>query len=164
MDMNIAICSHGMTRSTRYVYESHINNLFTILRSNGIKFDTYMHTWKAKENKIWNTISPIPIDYNEYKLLNPTEYIIENQDEFIDSINFSEYFYRNIYDTIGHCTNGEWLPELIMNHLCALESQKRVTKMCLGSGKTYDAVLYIRPDVRIITPFSIQWLKSVATD
>jgi len=161
----VAICYYGMTRSTRHVYKSHVENLFSILKSNGIDFDTYIHTWKVKQgNRIWQTVTSIPIDYEEYKLLNPTSYVLDDQDIFTESINFPDYFYKDIYDTVGHCSDGEWLPGLVLNHLCALESQKRVTNMCIDSGNKYDAIIYIRPDVRIQTPFSVDWFNHIKTD
>jgi hypothetical protein len=161
MPYSIAICYWGMTRSTRYVYKSHHEKLFSILEKHNIHFDTYIHTWKVDNNIIWCDKLSIPNDYEEYKYLNPTGYKIEEQQEFLDSINFSEYFYADIYKNIGHCNNGEWLPDLVRNHLCALESQKRVTKMVLSSEKSYDYILYIRPDVEIHNYFPIDSLLTI---
>jgi hypothetical protein len=155
MNKNIAICYWGMTRSTRYIYKSHHENLYSILRENGFDVDVYIHTWKTDVNKIWDTISPISIDYEEYKLLNPTDYKIDDQNIFLESIQFSDYFYIDIWNTIGHSTDGEWMPELIQNHLCALESQKRVTQMVASSEKKYDYIMYIRPDVEIYSIFPV---------
>jgi hypothetical protein len=157
--VNIAICYFGMTRSLKKVYKSHINNIFNILIKNNICFDIYMHSWKTDKNIIWGNISHIPIDYEEYKLLNPNYYQLDIQLEFLKSLNFSNYFNEALYKKYGGDTKHEWRPELIRNHLCALESQKRVTDMVLNTEKKYDYVMYIRPDVEINTLFSPLYLN-----
>jgi len=156
----MAICYWGMTRSTRFVHETYQSNLYSVLKRAGIQYDVYMHTWKT-ENQIWGIPSTIPVDYEEYKLLEPTEYKLDNQDDFLSKLTFSDYFHESVYKERGDAIDGEWMPELLKNHLCALESQKRVTELCLSSGKHYDYVLYIRPDVRIDTPFPVRCLKQI---
>jgi hypothetical protein len=121
-----------------------------------------MHTWETEnnENIIWENSCNIPIDYNEYKLLNPTYYKIEKQSEFLNTINFENYFNKKLYDIYGGDTQHEWRPQLIKNHLCALESQKRVYNMVIESKNNYDFIIYIRPDVKIINMFDVNWLKN----
>ena len=152
LNNNIAICYFGLTRSTKKVYLSHHNNIFNELKKNNFYYEIFMHTWSIKDGK-QNTrgkdYTKLDIDYNEYKLLKPNHYKIESQDDFLDSLDFSKYFYKNIYDKYG-CKdkiNGEWDPKLIRNHLCALESQKRVLKMV--NTKKFQRIMFIRPDVRI---------------
>jgi hypothetical protein len=153
--VKLAICYWGMTRSTKHVYESHYTNLFNILKTNNIEYDIFMHTWRTEnnENIIHDNPHSISIDYDEYKLLNPTYYKIENQSEFLETITFSDYFNKEIYEKYGDGIQYEWRPMLIRNHLCALESQKRVYKMVNDSGNAYDFILYIRPDNRIVNQF-----------
>ena len=157
---SIAICYWGLTRSTKKIYKSHFDNLFNILNtSENYNYDVFMHTWKTDDNYIWENISIYPIDYEEYKLLSPTYYTIDNQDDFLNSINFNDYFNEDLYKKYGGDTHNEWRPMLIRNHLCALESQRRVTDMILNINKNYDYVIYIRPDVMIYTPFNINYLS-----
>ena len=75
-NINVAICYWGMTRSTRFVYKSHEEKLFNVLKKDGINFDVYIHTWKTDKNIIFGREVETPIDNEEYKLLNPTEYKI----------------------------------------------------------------------------------------
>ena len=156
---NIAICYFGMTRSTRYIYNSHNVYLYDILKQNNCSYDIYMHTWKTDKNIIWEHDCNIPVDYEEYKLLNPTYYSIDNQTEFLNSIDFSLYFDQELYDKHGGDSPFEWRPMLIRNHLCALESQKRVTNMVLSSKKIYQNVIYIRPDSELTSYFDISFLN-----
>jgi hypothetical protein len=153
----IAICYWGMTRSTKYVYNSHFDNLFNILKNSSIDYTVFMHTWKVEkdQNIIWENISDIQIDYEEYTLLKPDFYKIEEQKLFTDQLNFSDYFDRELYDKYGGDTHHEWRPQLIMNHLCALESQKRVYQMVNDTNMNFDFIIFIRPDVQIFNALDI---------
>ena len=60
----------------------------------------------------------------------------------------------------------EWHPYMVRNHLCALESTKRVTQMVLDSSKsssegTFDYVMYLRPDVEIQSDFLSKYLTDM---
>ena len=140
---SIAICYHGMTRSTRFVYQTHYENVFNVLKSNNATFDVYLHTWKTNNNWVWTEDIHVPNDYTEHNFLNPTRYQIDDQDEFLKTIDFS--IYNNETDD-----NRKWVPELIRNYMCALESQKRCFNMCVSSNIKYDYVIFIRPDIEII--------------
>jgi hypothetical protein len=159
----IAICYFGMTRSTKYIYQSHKENLYQILQKNNIEYDTYMHTWETSCNMIWNNPIDIPIDYDEYKLLDIDYYTIENQNDYLQKIDFNDYCNIELYEMYGD-SEHEWIPQLIKNHLCALESQKRVYNMVRNSKKEYDYILFIRPDVLITNEFDIKWLSYFQED
>jgi hypothetical protein len=143
--MRVAICYWGMTRSTRLVYHTHEKYLFDILKTNDIEYNTYIHTWKTDYNVVWDEALNIPNDYEEWRLLKPTEYCLDNQDVFLNSINFNDY-----YDATS---KDEWNPRLIINHLCALESKRRVFQM--AQKNPADFVIFIRPDVEPKTYFNI---------
>ena len=151
---DFAIIYFGLTRSTKKIYKSHIDNVFNQLKNNKLTYKIFMHTWKTNNNKqnVWGKTIPIDIDYNEYKLLNPDFYKIENQDLYILNLNMNKYFYKDVWDTIGHSRNGEWLPGLIKNHLCALKSTKSGLEMVeefVKRGNKFKYVMFIRPDVFI---------------
>lgn len=157
----IAICYWGLTRSTKKVYLSHYENLFNVLSSNQIDYDVFMHTWQTGgKQRVWEDEIKKPIDYKEYRLLAPDYYQIDDQDAFQKSLDFSQYFYQDVYDQIGHCKDGEWLPGLVLNHVCALESLKRVTNMVMETKTHYDFVIYVRPDVLIETKFPVKALEN----
>lgn len=143
--MRVAICYWGMTRSTRFIYKSHEKYLFDVLKLNNIQYTTYIHTWRTEFNVVWNEISPIPIDYEEWRLLNPNEYCLDHQDTFLQSIDFSKYF--------DSTSNQEWHPRLIINHICSLESKRQVFRMSQKHGA--DFVIFIRPDVQLHNYFNI---------
>lgn len=157
----IAICYWGLTRSTKKVYKSHYTNLFKVLAKHHFKYDVFMHTWRiGGKQRVWEKEIDKPVDYKEYKLLKPRFYRIDDQDEFTDYLEFDKYFYKGIDGNLENLANQDWWPEkaekLILNHLCALESLKRVTKMMENSGKEYDLVMYVRPDVSLKNEFPIE--------
>jgi len=158
--MKIAICYWGMTRSVKQTYKSHHAHLFNILKNHGIDYDVYIHTWQTGQNMVWGEDCKVPIDYDEYKLLSPTHYSIDNQDEFLNSLDFSNYFNAELYNIHGGDTLHEWRPYLIRNHLCALESQRRVYNMVCEQHIQYDFILFIRPDVIISTDFDYNILTT----
>ena len=154
MEIDFAIIYFGLTRSTKKVYESHINNIYNVLSKNNLTYKTFMHTWSTSDNKqrVWDTTISQEIDYDEYKLLQPDFYKIEKQEDFTNNLDWGKYFYSEAYTTFGTDTNGEWLPLLILNHLCALESQKRALEMVeefMESGYKIKHYLFIRPDLLI---------------
>ena len=153
--MEIAIIYFGLTRSTKKVFYSHKYNITDVLEKNNITYTIFMHTWKTKDNTqniLGNNIRH-KIDYTEYKLLHPEFYKIDSQDEFLASINISNYFYNDVLLEKGSNKDGEWNIDLIKNHLCALESMKRGLEMV---PNTFKYVMFIRPDVMILNELPIQ--------
>lgn len=154
-EYDFAILYFGLTRSLKNNYKSHQEHFFDILNKNGLSYRVFVHTWKTKNEFInWKKINNSSNEENkDYNLLNPYEYKIESQDEFIDNVNFSDFFYENLWNINGHNYNGEWIPQLIKNHLCALESKKRGFEMIEENIKKenikYKNVIFIRPDVEI---------------
>lgn len=162
-EMKVAVCYWGLTRSTKKVYESHFRHFFEVLDGADITYDVFMHTWETKfKQRVCDSEIDIPIDYDEYKLLHPNYYQKDNQDLFIRKLQFSDYFYENVWKAKGECYEGEWRPLLLFNHLCALQSLKRVTDMVLASNKSYDLVIYIRPDAQLNTPFPVHKLQGMS--
>jgi hypothetical protein len=161
-EYDFGIIYFGLTRSTKKVYETHINNVFNVLKRNNLKYKTFLHTWKTNNNKqfIWEKIINEDIDYEEYKLLNPDFYRRDNQDDFLNSIDMNNYFYKDIWNRIGdNPKNGEWWYELIRNHLCALESKKRGLEMLeeeMSKGNKFKFIMFIRPDVRIFNELPLE--------
>ena len=154
MEYDFAIIYFGLTRSTKQVYKSHINNIFNVLTEHNLTYKIFIHTWKTTDNKqkIWEDEIPQEIDYEEYKLLNPDFYSLHNQNDFIDNLDMDQFFYKDLWDQLGNCGNGEWIPGLVKNHICALESQKRGFEMVedfMKEGNKFKHFMFIRPDVEI---------------
>ena len=145
--MKIAIAYFGLLRSIKKTYNSQYKRIFNVLKKNNIDYDIFCHTWKLNKTEfIQNKKVKNKINDYDYKILNSNYYKIDMQDEFKNNINMNNYFYKRVYDLKGHSKDGEWLPQLIKNHLCALESQKRVFQMIKDTNNHYDYIIIIRPD------------------
>jgi hypothetical protein len=149
----VAICYWGLTRSTRHVADSHHAHIFAPLSAAGIEFDVFLHTWEAKDHYIWWVKTHSSPDYTEHELLHPVSFRRDSQDEFLDGIDFSQYYYSE------EC---EWNPLLLRNHICSLESQRRVTEMCIESNRKYSHVMYVRPDARIYSDLPVSQILELS--
>lgn len=146
--MKIAICYYGILRSFNKYYQTHIDNIYNVLKEDNIEFDIFIHTWKGKYTKyIWDGENTFDDTFDIDTLIQPKKYIVDDQDEtFLNNLDFSKYFYQHIFDIGGKESSDEWWPDLVRNHLCAIESQKRVVDM---AGDNYDYYLLMRPDTSI---------------
>lgn len=154
MEYDFAIVYFGLTRSVKKTHESHKQHVFDVLKGANLSYRTFMHTWKTKDDtqNVWDKIVPQKIDYEEYKLLSPEFYSLDDENSFLESVNMDNYFYKDVWATIGHSKSGEWLPKMVSNHLCMLESQKRGFRMvrdCVVKGDKFKFVMFIRPDVTL---------------
>jgi len=121
--VEVAICySDGNNDSIQNTYHSHHENIFDVMKMAGIQYDIFIHTWNDSDN---------------YQLLVPTVYRCDNKEEFLKSCLANEHRLEAI--------NGketERNKELILQELCIMESQKRVTEMA-ERLKDYDFIIYV---------------------
>ena len=112
-----------------------------------IDYTVFMHTWRAKNNIVRMVAEDVPNVEAEYVFLNPSVIVIDEQDEYLSgpNFNFSMYWYESEWKRAGEY--GEWWPQLVHNHVCALESLRRLTRLVRESANSYDLVMYVRPDV-----------------
>lgn len=157
-NMRVAICYFGLLRSLKMVYHSHIDKIFNELITNNIEYDIFLHSWKTADNKqhVWENIINVKQDYEiphkiqEKILVKKFDY----QQDFLNSIDFNEYFYKEEYKKYGE--RKEWRPQLIRNHLCALESMKRVKNLVNTVEIEYDYIMILRPDSKINNLFPVK--------
>lgn len=146
MEYDFAIIYFGLTRSVKKTHDTHKKHVFDILQGKNLTYKIFMHTWKTNDDtqNVWETIVPQKIDYSEYTLLSPDYYTLDNEDEFLESINMDMY--------VGYSEQGGWSPKMVSNHICMLESQKRGLRMVSSSilkGDKFKFIMFIRPDMSI---------------
>jgi hypothetical protein len=158
---HIAICVWGICRSTDHTIESVRQHIFQPLETAGIDYTVYLHTYalyrpyenpRAKETRqqLKNSL---------WKLFKPDESMIEDQDEADTRLNLADYrTHGNPWkeeDGLGFQT--------LDNHIRALWSLYQVTKLWLPHQQTYDAILYIRPDVKFYTSIRPYWFQMLSS-
>jgi hypothetical protein len=153
MDYDFAIIYFGLTRSVRKTHETHKKHVFDILAKENLTYKTFMHTWKTTNDvqNVWDKVIPQKIDYSEYKLLSPDFYMLDDENKFLESLNMDDYYYK-------HEEDKEWIPKMVSNHLCMLESQKRgfgMVKESILKGDKFKFIMFIRPDITIHNDLNI---------
>jgi len=158
MECDIAFCYWGLPRAVKYTHENQKLNVYDNIQKQNLSYKVFMHTWSIEGDvqRIWQNNCKEKIDYEEYKLLNPDFYEITSQDDFLKTINMDDYFYQDVWENKGHGKNGEWLPKLVKNHICALGSLRNVYNMVEKCGIKFKYVIFIRPDAYFTEPFQIE--------
>lgn len=149
----VAICFWGLTRSLKYTLDSIKEKILNELEKAGIEYHIFLHTYQIDESYT-NTRSGEHnqiLDNEEYKLLKPKDYIIENQKEVRSKLNLQQY------RTHGDPWSNNF--ETADNFISALYSKFQVTQLVKKSGIIYDNIMYCRPDVKYLTKFDINWLN-----
>lgn len=143
--MRIALLFWGLTRSLKFTLNSIQKTFFDEFKKHNIEYKIFLHTYFF--NDIHNKYN-----FDEYKLLNPDYFIIDNQDEIKQKINIQQYY----------ALKFNYSSRLIHNLICGLYSQLQVTNLLFNSGEHFDYVFFIRPDVLFGgLPFQIRWLHWV---
>lgn len=156
--MRVALCFWGLCRSIHVTLASLEKQIFSVLRNAGIEYDVYVHTYSITR-PYTNPRSgeyEVQLRNSAWKYLKPKTALVEDQDEVDTHLNFSAY--RSRGNPWGDETSQQELPwHTLDNHLRALWSLKQVTGLWQTSKESYDWIVYLRPDVRYLTPFDIDW-------
>jgi len=159
--MKIAIGFFGITRSLKYTIQSIELNVFNVLKENNIEYDIFLHTYKLSSYKNIRTrekpLDNKDIDNEEYKLLNPNYFKIDDQNEIKEKINITSYRTKSDPWRTGYNS--------VDNFILGCYSKHMLTKMIEEREKDkeneYDYIIFMRPDCRYIEKINIEYLKSV---
>lgn len=146
----VCICFYGLVqRSLKYTIASIETNIFKVLKDNNIEYDVYLHTFDADYCYApRNDEINIPVDSNDYKLLNPKLHIIESYDK-ADNL----FDYRQYYDIFDNDHNS------ILNWIREMYSIQQVTTLWSSKRDDYNLYLYLRPDLMYLSPLPIKYLQ-----
>jgi len=151
--MKVALCFWGLTRSLKYTLKSIQKQIITPLKDANIEYKIFVHTYEF-ESAYHNPRSKeqnIKLDFQEYKLLEPDYFQIENQDEIKEKINLKQY----------RTQPDPWENNYISmdNFLCAMYSKKQLGAMIQNSEETFDACVFLRPDTFFLNPLDIHYFS-----
>jgi hypothetical protein len=156
--MKIALCFWGICRSTDYTITSIERQIFQSLISDGIQWDTYVHTYRMYRpysNPRAGEYS-LQLKNTLYKLLNPTKVIVEDQDSVDYKLGLEQYYTKG-----NPWKDDETTFNTLNNHVRSLWSLSQVTRLWKESGQKYDAIVYLRPDVHYIHPLTMKHLSGL---
>ena len=156
---HIAICVWGICRSTDLTFESIRTHIFQPLQAAGITYTLFLHTYalyrpyenpRAGEEKLQlkNTL---------WKLFKPDHSIVEDQDAVDATLTFEDYRKKG---NAWKQEDGQGF-QTLDNHIRALWSLQQVTRLWVPTKDKYDAVLYIRPDVKFYSSLHPSWIQSL---
>ena len=140
----VAVCFFGLTRSLKYTIDSIKKHIFKQLDDSSIEYDIILHTYNLKHLKLIRSGENSKLDINEWKLLNPKYYQIDNQDEFDKSYNY-EYV-----KSFGDAWNTNF--ENTYNLIRQFNSLQQVWKLSQKANVNYDCYLFLRPDLKYTKP------------
>jgi hypothetical protein len=141
--MKVALNFWGLSRSLSYTLQSIQTHIMGPLKTAGIEYDLFLHTYYLVNplNSIWSGEKDITLNKDEYKLLSPNYYAIENQDDTDKLLHFHEYEkFPDPWNTGFNATH---------NLIRALYSQLQTVLLMIKSGNRYDVVISLRPDLKI---------------
>ena len=150
--MKFCICFFGVIgRSIEYTIDSINENIFNVLKANNIEYDVFIHNMIVDKisNPRAGEINSI-INNENYKLLNPTEYIEDKQEDFDKNYNNWRILFNN-----GDEYNNKF--NTLKNAIRELYSLKRVTSLWENKEK-YDFYLYLRPDLFYLTKLNVKMI------
>ena len=157
---HIAICVWGICRSTDLTIESIRTHIFHPLQAEGITYELFLHTYalyrpyenpRAGEAKqqLKNTL---------WKLFKPDNSIVEDQDVIDATLGFEQY---RSHGNPWKEEDGQGF-QTLDNHIRALWSLQQVTRLWVPTKDKYDAILYIRPDVKFYSSLHPSWVQDLS--
>jgi hypothetical protein len=125
------------------------------LKELNFKYDIYLHTYNVNTpyTNIRNNEENIMLDNNLYKLIKPDVYKIDDQDDIKRIIDFNKY----------RSKGDPWSNDFksLDNLILGLYSLNQVTQLWKNSNKTYDYIIYLRPDVKFLTPLILSFFSNI---
>ena len=158
--VKVAICFFGLTRSLKFTLDSIEKYIFDPLRLHGIRYDTFLHTYKMKtpysnsrageENLI--------LDADEYKLLEPTYHMVESKESVSMKLELEKYrTHGNPWGKEKKAIPGDF--STLDNHILYLWSLKQLTNLWSETKNQFSHIIYCRPDVLYQVPLDISWFS-----
>jgi len=133
-------------------------NVFNVLQANGIEYTVFLHTYllasplsNIRTKELSCELNPL-----EYRLLEADYIGLDDQDCIKKQLDLLKY--RTHKDPWHTKYNS------VDNYICAMYSKQRVTRLITESKIVFDRIVFLRPDVRYLNPFCIDWLISLAND
>eukprot|EP00892_Ulva_mutabilis_P012524 jgi/Ulvmu1/9644/UM054_0076.1 len=162
----VAVCFFGLTRSLNHTIDSIQQNLIGPIIKKGWEVDVFIHTYSdVRHLTNARTGEDTDLDTEQWHLLNPYDYVLTSQDEYMQSIE----------KQMGKCfergTGWPHEPEAmqhsnVRNLLAQLNSVYEAGRLWEAhyADRLYKAVIFARPDVKFTCPFPATLLDNLQED
>lgn len=153
--MKIALGFWGLTRSLKHTIQSIEQHIINVLKNANIEYKIFIHTYSfnSQFNNERTGETGIQLDFEEYKLLNPDFFKVDDQDYVKQQINLNQYRRRRDPWNSGY--------QCVDNFLCSMYSKRELGKLIQQSNFEFDYVLFLRPDVLYLNDFDLSILHSI---
>ena len=155
--MKVALAFFGITRSLSYTNESIQKNILNVLKENNMEYDIYLHTYTFTGNynnkRTKESLTIKDINNEEYKLLNPDYLALDVHEDICNRLDFSQY--RSKPDPWHSNYNS------VNNYILGCYSKFQLVKLIEKNNKTYDYIIYIRPDCLYNQKINMQFFNEV---
>ena len=149
--LSVALIFYGLTRSLSKTAPTIHANIFGVLRAHNINFDVHVHAvqfWGEYSNPRNGELS-VSLNNSEWKLLHP-DYISHTEHTEFLSVH-RELINRVLSHGDPHANGGL----STRNELEALHSMKIAASGATESGKKYDGMMILRPDLKYVDPVDL---------
>lgn len=160
--MRVALCYWGIARSTDETIDSIERNILKPLADANIETRVFVHTYTQNRPYVnsrageWN----LQLKNDIWKMLLPDSYKVERQEDVDMMLQFSKYrTHGDPWATEGKPLYVKY--STLDNLIRALWSLYQVTQLWVSATEAFDAVIYLRPDVRFVTPLKMEWLTGL---
>jgi len=158
--VKVALCFFGLTRSLKFTLDSIEKCIFDPLKNHGIRYDTFLHTYKMKTpySNPRAGEKDLILDTDEYKLLEPEYHMVESKEVVSKKLDLEKYrTHGNPWGNEKRAIPGDF--STLDNHILYLWSLKQLTTMWSDAKSRYSHIIYCRPDVLYQVPLDISWFS-----
>jgi hypothetical protein len=157
--IRVAVCFFGLTRSLTFTLGSIKKYIFEPLIRGGIRYDTFLHTYKMKSpySNPRAGERDLILDADEYKLLEPTYHMVESKEIISKKLQLEKYRTHGDPWAQEKSSTGDFIA--LDNHILYLWSLKQLTKMWTDAKTHYSHIILCRPDVLYQVPLDISWFS-----
>lgn len=153
----VAVCLFGVNRSLRFTIASIRSLVLEPLRLSCFATEIYAHIYSRNttlQTARSEEAAGIPIGgaAEVQRLLSPLEMEVTDQDEFLRSWKSSH---------VRLAKGSAYNVHTTRNLLCQLHSLARATKLWLPRAHVLHAVIFVRPDLRVLQPIDLVALAGV---
>jgi len=154
MKPKVALLFWGLTRGLKHTIKSIQENVVDVIKKD-YNVDVFIHTYyfEGKYSNPRHGVEKVNLDFEEYKLLNPLFYAVDNQDKVARKVDLNCYRKQPDIFNNNYKSND--------NYILSLYSTQEVTKLFRKNRKEYRYCVFLRPDVLYVEKFDNKWFSQL---